>query len=109
MKNKIEDVLMELGITPNLSGFNYICRSVEMIMISKQRLKIVDGLYADVATEFGTKKSRVDRAIRHAFSKIDVESEAFVKYLNTNKMTSSALLYTLAYRLREDSTDESRD
>ncbi len=109
MRKKIENALFELGITPNIKGFDYICRAVEIISNSKEKIKIVDGLYADIAKEYETTGSRVERTIRTAFSKMDIESGAFIKYLNTDKLTNSALLYTLAYRLREDNTDESRD
>ncbi len=102
MGKKIEDTLFELGIAPNLLGFDYICRAVEIIQNSKGRMKNVGGLYADVAKEFNTTNKKVERAIRHAFSKIDKESEAFNKYLGISSMTNSALLYALTYRLRED-------
>ena len=31
MRKKIQDTLLDLGVTPNLKGFNYICDAVEMI------------------------------------------------------------------------------
>jgi len=102
MRNKIENALLELGITPDLKGFDYIRSAVEIIQNSKERMKIVDGLYVDVAKEFKTTNTKVERAIRNAFTRLDTKSEAFTKYLNTDKLTNSALLYTLAYRLRED-------
>lgn len=102
MRKKIENALFELGITPDLVGFNQICLAVEIISNSKGREISVCKVYEDVAKELGTIRSRVERGIRHAFSKMDIESEAFIKYFNTDKLTNSALLYTLAYRLRED-------
>ncbi len=102
MRNKIEDTLFELGITPNLKGFDYIRRAVEIILTSKERPDIVKGLYKNIAKEYETTGTGVERAIRHAFSKMDVESEAFIKYFNSDRMTSSTLLYTLAYKLKED-------
>ncbi len=109
MRRKIENALFELGITPNLAGFDYIRLAVEIIQNSKEKMKLVGGLYVDVAKEFKTTNIRVERAIRHAFSKMDIESAAFIKYFNTDKLTNYALLYTLAYILREDNTDESGD
>lgn len=102
MRKKIENALFELGITPDLKGFDYICSAVEIIQNSEERMKIVDGLYVDVAKEFKTTSSRVERAIRSAFTRLDKESEAFTKYINSDRLTNSALLYTLAYRLKED-------
>ncbi len=109
MRKKIENALFELGITPELKGFDYICSAVEIIQSTEERMKIVDGLYVDVAKEFKATNTKVERAIRSAFTRLDKESEAFNKYLGISNMTNSALLYTLAYRLREDNTDESRD
>jgi len=106
MRKKVTDVLIELGVTPNLKGFDYICRAVEIISNSKKRMDIVKGIYADIANEFDTTSSRTERAIRHAFSKVDKESEAYKKYIGIDKTTNSTLLYTLAYRLREDNEDE---
>ncbi len=107
MRKKIENALFELGITPNLKGFDYICKAVNYI--SADRTVKICNVYKFVAKDFETTSSRVERAIRSAFSKIGKESEAFNKYLGISNMTNSALLYTLAYRLREDNTDESRN
>ncbi len=107
MRKKIENVLFELGITPNLKGFDYICKAVNYI--SADRTVKICNVYKFVAKDFETTSSRVERAIRSAFTRLDKESEAFTKYINSDRLTNSALLYTLAYRLREDSEDESRD
>lgn len=109
MRKKIENALFELGITPDLVGFNQICSAVEIISNSKGREIAVCEVYENVAKELDTARSRVERGIRHAFTKVDVNSEAFNKYIGINKMTNSALLYTLAYRLKEDNADESRN
>ncbi len=109
MRKKIENALFELGITPNLKGFDYICRAVEIILNSNKKMKLIDGLYVDIAKEYKTTRGGVERAIRTALQKMDIKSEAFIKYFNTDKPTSAVLLYTLAYRLREDESDESRN
>ena len=102
MKKKVEEALIELGVYPNLTGFNYICRAVEIISESKEKMKIVDGLYVDVAKEFNSTKSKVERAIRHAITKMDKDSETYKKYVGTKDKTNSVVLYTLAFRLKED-------
>lgn len=56
MKKKIEEVLIELGVYPNLSGFDYICKAVEILNSTNERMKIVDGLYVDIAKEFNSQK-----------------------------------------------------
>ena len=102
MKKKVEEILIEMGVYPNLSGFDYICKAVEIISESKERMKIVDGLYADVAKAFDSTNHKVERAMRHAISKMDRESEAFKKYIGIKDTTNSAVLYTLATRLKGD-------
>lgn len=99
MRRKIENALLELGVTPNLKGFDYICRAVEIISTSKERTKIVDGLYADIAKEFGTTKTRVERGIRHAISKIDVC--AWNNYGGSG-LKNSEFLYTLALKINQE-------
>lgn len=102
MKKKVEYVLIELGIYPNLFGFDYICKAIEIINESTERMKIVDGLYVDIAKQFNSQKNRVERAIRHAISKIDKSSDAWNEYLGIKETTNSTFLYTLATRLKED-------
>lgn len=102
MKKKVEKALIEMGIYPNLLGFDYICKAVEILDSSNGRMKIVDGLYADIAKEYKSTIRRVERAIRHAISKIDKDSDAYKKYIGIKEPTNAAVLYTLAVRLRED-------
>lgn len=101
MRKKIGNALIELGITPDLKGFDYICSAIEIISKSNEKIKLVDGVYVDVAKEFDTTASSVGRAIRHAFSKMDKNNGAYKKYIGIDKSTNSALLYTLAYKLKE--------
>lgn len=100
MKKKVEDLLIELGIYPNLYGFAYICKAVEIIGLSKERMKIM-WIYSEVAKEFNSNTARVERGIRHAFSRIDKDSEAW-KRLGIKETTNSAVLYTIVTKLRED-------
>lgn len=100
MKKKVEDLLIELGIYPNLYGFAYICKAIEIISSSKERMKIM-WIYSEVAKEFNSNTARVERGIRHAFSRIDKDSEAW-KRLGINETTNSAVLYTLAVKLKQD-------
>lgn len=100
MKNKVEDLLIELGIYPNLYGFAYICKAVEIISRSKERMKIMQ-LYEEVVKEFDSNTARVERGIRHAFSRIDEDSGAW-KCLGIKETTNSVVLYTIVTKLRED-------
>lgn len=44
MKKKVEDLLIELGIYPNLYGFAYICKAVEIISSNKERMKLCNSM-----------------------------------------------------------------
>lgn len=65
---EIQDVLLNIGVPANLSGFKYITYAVQLILANPDTatIKIVDGLYADVGRKYETKSSRVERCIRHA-------------------------------------------
>lgn len=100
MRRKTENVLLELGITPNLKGFDYICKAVNYI--SADRTIKMGTVYEFIAEDFGTTYSRVERTIRHAISKMDKDSEAWKKYMGIKNTTNSAVLYALAMKLQED-------
>lgn len=102
MKKKVENVLIELGVTPNLSGFGYLCKAIEVINGSKERMKLVDGIYVEVANQFNSTKHSVERGIRSAISRMNRDGEAWKKYVGVNDVTNATVLYTLALRMKED-------
>lgn len=67
MRRKIEDKLLELGITPNLRGFYYICYAVEMVM-AEPEAKLCQ-IYELVAKKANTSWRNVERGIRHSVNK----------------------------------------
>ena len=102
MKNKVENVLIELGVTPNLSGFGYLCKAIEVINASNERMKLVDGVYAEVARKSNSTAYSVERGIRTAISKMNVGSDAWKKYVGVNDVTNATVVYTLALRMKEE-------
>lgn len=100
MKEKVGNVLLDLNITPNLNGFNYICDAIEII--SEEKAIRTCLLYEEVSKRNESTPTKVERAIRHAFSKIDKESENFKKYFGVKKLTNSSLLFTLYFKLKEE-------
>lgn len=100
MKKKVEEILIELGVTPNLLGFDYICRFVDYVSENKSAKTGV--IYSHIAKECDSTYWRVERSIRHTISKMDKESETYKKYIGTGNTTNSAVLFTLAMRLKED-------
>lgn len=83
-----------------LKGFDYICKAVKYI--SENRTMKMCRVYDLIAKDSGATWSRVEKAIRHALSKADKDSEAYKKYIGIKETTNSAILYTLAVRLKED-------
>lgn len=99
MDKKIKNVLIELGITPNLKGFNCIVEAVCYIMKNND-VKTTD-VYEHVAKNLGYEISNVERAIRHCISKANKTSETWNKYIGCKKVTNSTFLFILALKLED--------
>lgn len=74
-RDKIEDKLLQLGITPNLRGFNYLASAIATYQFDMPMMEV----YTAVAEEYSTEPSRVERCIRHAKDKC----EQYVKTANS--------------------------
>ena len=67
MRKEIVNYLLEYGIRPNLKGFNYIHRAIEMTIDNGNVLpQITKEVYPVIAREFNDSASKVERAIRHS-------------------------------------------
>ncbi|MCL1789910.1 MAG: sporulation initiation factor Spo0A C-terminal domain-containing protein [Peptococcaceae bacterium] len=64
----IEDYLLGLGVKVHYSGFWYLAKAIDLyapgVMVTKE-------LYPDVAKEFSTTPSRIERGIRHAVRSVE--------------------------------------
>ena len=98
MKKKIQDTLLELGVTPNLKGFNYICDAVEMIN-KEGRIKVTY-IYNKIARDNNEKMMCVERTIRHAIS--HVNEETWKSIGGGTGLKNSEFLYTLELITREE-------
>ena len=64
---EIRDILLTIGVTANIMGYDYIQTAVAETQKSPKLLeRITGGLYPAVAAIHGTTASKVERAIRHA-------------------------------------------
>ena len=70
MEFVIKDMLIEKGFKPNLAGFDYIAKAIELYDITKP---IVSWLYLQVAETYGTKPARVERSIRYSIEQSNVK------------------------------------
>lgn len=60
------------GMPPHLLGYKYTARAIQLCIEDPGYLdgQITKRLYPDIASEFDTKPSRVERSIRHAIESI---------------------------------------
>lgn len=65
---KIEDTLLAMGVPAGIKGFTYIADAIEIFDERGTNISITKELYPAVAKKNSTTPSRVERAIRHAFT-----------------------------------------
>lgn len=85
MTERIEDLLLKIGITPNLNGFRYLCDILEMF-VEKPNAKIAL-LYEAVAKKYELKSGKqVEKGIQRALSHADLTifGDVFKKSFPTN-------------------------
>lgn len=102
-------VLMDLGITPNLKGFDYICTAVALVSIDKDKYQcnITKSLYPDIAKAHSSTITKVERNIRHAISKAIQLDHGEMKSLigispYKNSVTNSEFIFSLVSVLETD-------
>ncbi len=109
---KIVDILLDLHITPNLSGYYYIKEALQYCLVYDRLFKCgmttKGGLYDLVANIYETTKVRVERAIRHAvevaFNRTDTDTIEKYFRSSTNidkgKLTNSEFIGVILERLK---------
>lgn len=109
MRNKAINALIEMGMPANIKGFHYI---VEAMNLFEQDSSFITGkttdLYFILSEMFDTTPSRIERAIRHAFS-IVLDGgflEAVEKYLTLQNTRNGNLLSTLYLKLSQEDENE---
>lgn len=86
MKKEIVNYLLVCGIRPNLKGFRFLYRAIEITIENNNILpKIYNKVYPTIAEEFNESASKVERAIRHS-----------IKTSKENNMTNSEFIATAA-------------
>lgn len=98
---KLEDVLIALGVTPNLNGFHTICAALEVIAENSQS-KAIDAneLYQLVADRTGSTVGSVESSIRHALQRMDTSNEVYNKYIGINTPSNISFLNVLYYKVK---------
>lgn len=104
MKNKAVNALLEMGMPADIKGFRYIVDAMCMYEEDEWRNGKITVLYYEIGRRSADTASRVERAIRHAFSTVLSAGDPKVieKYLTLQRPTNGNLLHTLYLRLRQE-------
>ncbi len=107
MEEKIYEILNELCVPFSILGRHYLVRAVTL-MCEIGHAPMTKVVYPQIAKEYNTSGSRVERAIRHAIECVfdNAHDDAIKKYFGYNvpsvkgKLTNSEFIYGLVEYLR---------
>lgn len=109
----IHELLLSIGIPPNIYGYEYTVYALQLLLLDEgyYRQVITKRLYVDIAKQYGTTPTRVERAIRHAISvawlygNTQVIDSLFVNCVRPDKgvPTNSVFLKRLFYYIKDAS------
>lgn len=111
MRERVQEILMEIGIPANLKGFKYILDIMELFEEDEAwrnaKMMIV---YEKVARMNKTNYCRVEKSIRYAFSNAVTYGDLALveKYLSVVNVTNGNLLHTLYARVSEEQREEKK-
>lgn len=86
MNFAIKDMLIEKGFKPNLAGFDYIAKAVELYDVRKP---VLGWLYPQIAEIYNSKPARVERSIRYSIEQSNI------------KGTNAEVIALLQYQLKK--------
>lgn len=92
LEQRVAKILIELGLTCNLKGYDYIKTAIILCYKDPSLIQaITKRLYLDIAKKYKTTNARVERAIRHAITRmwdcgnIDMLEDCFGYTINKEK------------------------
>ncbi|MBP1969699.1 two-component system response regulator (stage 0 sporulation protein A) [Virgibacillus natechei] len=109
LESSITNIIHEIGVPAHIKGYMYLREAITMVYNDIELLgSITKVLYPDIAKNFNTTASRVERAIRHAievaWSRGNIDSiSALFGYtvsISKAKPTNSEFIAMVADRLR---------
>jgi len=99
----IINFLFDLGILPNIKGYEYIKEAFKIIVDSKKQktqMGITTYLYPTLEKKFGERTSRIEKAIRYAIiqahKKNKEQMATIVPQWGNHRPTNSEFLTTIA-------------
>jgi hypothetical protein len=67
INRRISNIFITIGLPPHIKGYQYLRCAIKICIKKTEIISFITKcLYPDVAKEFGTTPSKVERAIRHA-------------------------------------------
>lgn len=108
---KVTQMIHEIGVPAHIKGYLYLRTAIIMAVENMDILNAVTKqLYPDIAKEYGTTDTRVERAIRHAIEvawergNIDVINDLFGYTIQADKgkPTNSEFIALMSDRIRLD-------
>ncbi len=111
MDKQISKIFVAIGIPPHIKGYQYLRSAIKMCIKDTSIISsITKRLYPDVAKEYNTSPSKVERAIRHAIEvcwnrgKIDAINNIFGSQVFTknDRPTNGEFIALLADKLLLD-------
>ena len=108
LEEKISDIFIAIGIPPHIKGYRYLRTGIKMAVEMPYIINnITKELYPNIAKQYDTTPSKVERAIRHAIevawnrARIEAINAVFGTrvYLGTEKPTNSEFIALVADKL----------
>lgn len=103
---QIHNVLLKIGVPPNLLGYSYIIYAMELLLLDPSKMHaITKELYVDIAVRYRSTPSRVERAIRNAinvtwlYGNLEFITRLFINCIRADKgvPTNSLFLSRIYY------------
>lgn len=109
-RNKVEDVLFDMGVPANHKGFDYIVDAMEVIEKEGCAVSATKALYPAIAKMNKTAGTRVEKAIRYSLEYVyeNGNQEVLEKYIGSvNRTNTPALVLLYRHLKREEERERS--
>lgn len=104
----IENVLFDLGVPMHIKGYRYIYQGVyQIVQMDSEAFKITREIYPDLASQFETTVTSVEKAIRSAIDltlsrgNMEYIKSYFSKELFNDKITNKAFMVKIATEIKK--------
>lgn len=110
IEDEIIELMLDLGFSPHILGFNYVAESIRMTVEDTNLvLKATKDLYPAIGTKYSTSATRVERCIRHAIERawsvgnLETINNVFGYSVDFNKgrPTNSEFIALAALRIKQ--------